>query len=292
VSLFAPYLAYLPAEHLGASGVLAAVFAGLYLAYQIPTGLFHPGARLQALAFWDVFVFLLTSVLFILVGLQIGPVMEALGDRSTATVLGAAAVAVAAVVGTRLAWLLAFGGPAHSWGERLVIGWSGPRGAVSLAAALAVPADAPARELILFVTFAVIVATLAVQGLTLPAIVRRFAPEDAGERHHGEERARILATRAALERLKEMERRGDVSDETAHHARRRYEIRLDHLADEDDEPLDEVRRLERELAGIERDTLERLAEKGEIDQSTARRLERELDLQDERWVELERSPVG
>ena len=285
LSLFTPYLAYLPAERLHVSGVLAAVASGLFLAYQVPTGLFHASTRLQAIAFWDVLVFILNSLLFVLVGLQVRPMMEALGDHSVGFLAGAAAAVIAAVVLTRMLWMFVAGGVAKSAGERIVLGWAGPRGAVSLAAALAVPADAPGRELILFLTFSVIIATLVGQGLTLPRVICRFAPEDTGQDHRGEELARQRATEAALQRLEELERRGDLPAEAIDHARERYELRL-HTA------LQATREVQRELAQAERAEIEGLHEEGEIDQATARRLERELDLQEERWEELEASPLS
>src|SRR4051794_29252860 len=291
LSLFTPYLAYLPADRIGVSGVLAAVAAGLYLAYQTPTGLFSASARLQATAFWDVLVFLLNSLLFVLVGLQIRPVLDALGDFSTAELAGGAALTAGAVILTRAVWLLTHAG--RSFGERVVIAWAGMRGAVSLAAALSVPMDAPGRPLILFLTFATILVTLVGQGLTLPAIVRHFAPEDTGTAQESEENARIQATEAALERLDRIASRGDVSDHAVRHARHRYEMRLNHLTDgEDPRELPVTRDLHKELATTERETIERLHADGDLDQETARRLERELDLEEERWGELEGSTLS
>jgi CPA1 family monovalent cation:H+ antiporter len=291
ISLFTPYLAYLPAERIDVSGVLAAVAAGLYLAYQSPTGLFSASTRLQAFAFWDVLVFLLNSLLFVIVGLQIRPVIDALGDRSAAELAGGAALTVGAVIATRAAWLLV--GHGRSFGERVVIAWSGMRGAVSLAAALSVPTDAPGRPLIVFLTFATILVTLVGQGLTLPAVVRRFAPEDTGTAQESEENARIQATQAALEHLDQIAGRGELSDHAVKHARHRYELRLNHLTDrEDPRELPVTRDLQKELAGTERETIERLHADGHLDQETARRLERELDLEEERWGQLEGSSLS
>jgi Na+/H+ antiporter len=292
ISLFTPYLAYLPAERLDVSGVLAAVAAGLYLAWQSPTGLFSASTRLQATAFWDVLVFLLNSLLFVIVGLQIRPVLEALGDWSPTKLAGGAALTVAAVLVTRATWLLTHAG--RSFGERVVIAWAGMRGAVSLAAALSVPTDAPGRPLILFLTFATILVTLVGQGLTLPAVVRRFAPEDADTAaQEAEEKARIEATEAALEQLDRLAEREGLSDDAVRHARHRYEMRLTHLTDgEDASELPLTRDLQKELAATERETIERLHGEGHLDQDTARRLERELDLEEERWDELEGSTLS
>src|SRR4051794_36218424 len=291
ITLSTPYLAYLPAERVGVSGVLAAVAAGLYLAWQAPTGLFSASTRLQATAFWDVLVFLLNSLLFVLVGLQIRPVLEALGDRSVGALAGGAALTVAVVVLTRAVWLLTHAG--RTFGERVVIVWAGMRGAVSLAAALSIPTDVPGRPLILFLTFATILVTLVGQGLTLPAIVRRFAPEDTGTAQESEENARVQATEAALEQLDRIASRGGVSDHAVRHARHRYEMRLNPLTDrEDPRELPVTRDLHKELATTERETIERLHADGDLDQETARRLERELDLEEERWGELEGSTLS
>jgi len=291
LSLFTPYLAYLPADRLHTSGVLAAVTAGLFLAWQVPTGMFHAASRLQALAFWDVLMFLLNSLLFVLVGLQVQPVLEELGgERSALSLLGAALAVVAAVVLTRLAWtwfvdkLAGLSGP-----ERLILGWCGMRGAVSLAAALAVPAEARHKPLMLFLTFAVILVTIVGQGLTLPTFVRRLAPDETGDREAAEHHARLVAARAALERLDDLQREHSAPEDALEHARRRYEIRLNHLEDgEDEEALPSARRLLRSLAETERETIERLHIDGELDQATARRLERELDLEEARLSEMER----
>ena len=295
ISLFTPYLAYLPADHLGASGVLAAVAAGLFLAYRAPAGLFHVSTRLQAYAFWNVLVFLLNSVLFVLVGLQVKPVLSALGSHTTGFLVGSAVLVTIVVVLTRIAWMFIAGGLARSVGERVVIAWSGMRGAVSLAAALSVPLSAHGRPLILFLTYGVIVGTIIPQGLTLPAVVRRFAPEDTDESDAREEQARLEAVRAALDRLSTLEGERDVPQEALDEARRRYELRLRHLtADGTGEHaiVPAARGIQRELAEVERDALHRLSQDGRLDTATARRLERELDLQDARWGELDHSSSG
>jgi CPA1 family monovalent cation:H+ antiporter len=296
LSLFTPYLAYLPAEHLGASGVLAAVTTGLYIGFRAPAGMFTATTRLQATAFWDVLIFQLNAILFLLVGLQIRPVIDALGGRSPAFLIGAGALVVATVLVIRVAWFFVAGGLTKSKGERIVLGWSGMRGAVSLAAALSVPLDAHGRPLILFLTFATILVTLVGQGLTLPAVVRRFAPADPREAEEIEERARLKATEAALERLEAMAGEHDLPEEALEHARKRYELRRGHLTDEveheEDSLLPAAREIQRAALHAERAALERLHEEGDIDQETARRLGQELDLEEERWARLEESPLA
>jgi monovalent cation/hydrogen antiporter len=293
LSLFTPYLAYLPAEHLGASGVLAAVTTGLYIGFRSPAGMFTPTTRTQANAFWDVLVFLLNALLFMLIGLQIRPVLEDLGDRSVGFLAGAAALTIATVLLTRMIWFFVASGLSKSKGERIVLGWSGLRGAVSLAAALSLPLDAQGRPLILYLTFATILVTLVGQGLTLPAVIRRFAPGDTQEAEELEEHARREAARAALEMLEGLESDRDIPGDALEHARRRYELRLEHLDEEEEEAvLPAARDIQRQALAAERETLDRLHADGEIDQETARRLGQELDLEEERWARLQESHSG
>jgi len=144
---------------------------------------------------------------------------------------------------------------------------------------------------------ATIYVTLVGQGLTLPFVVRRFAPADTREAEEAEERARLQATEAALERLDEIEGEHDVPEEALGHARQRYELRRRHLTEEvehhhDESPLPAARDVQRQALAAERDALERLHAEGEIDQDTARRLGQELDLEEERWARLEESPLA
>ncbi|HET9289856.1 MAG TPA: Na+/H+ antiporter, partial [Actinomycetes bacterium] len=186
VSVVTGYLAYLPAELLGVSGVLAAVTAGLYVGWRAPE-LASPSTRLLGFSFWEVLVYLANAVLFILVGLQLRPILEGLDGTAVAVLLAQGALISAVVVGVRLAWgfsvpylvRLLDRRPSQVMRRvgakgRLLLGWSGMRGAVSLAAALALPLDFPLRNLILFLTFSVILATLVLQGLTLPTLIRRL----------------------------------------------------------------------------------------------------------------------
>jgi len=295
ISLFTPYLAYIPAEEVGVSGVLAAVTVGLYLAWQAPTGLFHPSSRLQALAFWDVFIFLLNSLLFILIGLQIRPVLSAIEGISTATVIAAALATIATVIATRLLWMLVvptvFRSPT-TFPERVLLGWSGMRGAVSMAAALSIPIDLDGRPLILVITFAVILATLVGQGLTLPALAHKLVtPEEPDV--EAEANARAQAARAALDELDKAQGEDDIPEDAIRYARRRYELRLGHLTEEhENDTVPAARALQRRLVEVERRTIERLHADEELDQATTRRLERELDLEEERFGELDRSSLS
>ena len=186
LSVVAGYAAFLPADRLGLSGVLAAVAAGLYLGWRAPQ-LASPATRLLGVSFWEVLVYLLNAVLFVLVGLQLHPILGELSGSSVAVLVGQAALISAVVIAVRIGWgftvtylIRALNRrPAQrtrraSARERLVAGWSGMRGAVSLAAALALPLTTsagqafPQRNLIIFMTFGVILATLVLQGVSLP----------------------------------------------------------------------------------------------------------------------------
>jgi len=184
--LILPFAAYLPADKLGASGVLAVVATGLYFG-RFGSGSLTAAARLQQREIWDLIVFLLTGVSFLLVGLELRPILDTLTNRESGSLVIEAFAVVATVIVVRMVWMFgavalpggkrlfsAYQGVAASWRETTVVGWAGMRGAVSLAAALALPQTFPHRDLLVFLTFAVIVATLLGQGLTLPPLIRRL----------------------------------------------------------------------------------------------------------------------
>jgi monovalent cation/hydrogen antiporter len=302
VSLVTGYAAYLPAEQLGLSGVLAAVTTGLYVGWRAPE-LASASTRLLGFSFWEILVYLANAVLFILVGLQLQPILRELAGTSVGTLVGQAALVSGVVIAVRLAWV--FSVPylirlldrrpsqvARRLGarERLVLGWSGMRGAVSLAAALALPLDFPLRDLILFLTFAVILATLVLQGLTLPTLIRRLRFSDDGAEQQEELRARLAATHAALDRLDELAVEDWTREDTVDRLHRLFEFRRRRLKEragiwEDDGAEDRslaYQRLVRELLQAQRQAIVRLRNQGEISNDVMHRIERELDLEDSR----------
>jgi Na+/H+ antiporter len=302
VSLATGFAAYLPAERLELSGVLAAVTAGLYVGWRAPELASAP-TRLLGFSFWEVLVYLLNAVLFILVGLQLHPILSGVSGRSVASLVGQAVLVSGVVIAVRVAWeftvpyliRLLDRRPAQvvrriGARERLVLGWSGMRGAVSLAAALALPLDFPQRDLLVFLTFAVILATLVVQGLTLPALIRRLRVrgDDAEERE--EVRARLAATDAALARLHELAGAEWTREDTVERLdglyqfrRRRLKARAGIYEDEgfEDRSL-AYQRLVRELLEAQRHAIVRLRNQGTISNDVMHRIERELDLEDTR----------
>jgi Na+/H+ antiporter len=302
LSVVTGYAAYLPADRLGVSGVLAAVTAGLYVGWRAPT-LASAATRLLGFSFWEVLNYLLNAILFILVGLQLRPILSQLGGQATATLLAWAAVVSAAVIATRLVWQFTVpylvraldrrpSQRARRVGarERLVSGWSGMRGAVSLAAALALPQPFPQRELIVFLTFGVILATLVVQGLTLPAMIRRLGVHGDSIEEREEVRGRLEATKAALQRLDELAAEDWTRDDTIERLRAAYDFRRRRLKAragkiEDDGYEDRslaYQRLVRELLDAQRRTIVRLRNHGTISSDVMHRIERDLDLEDSR----------
>ncbi len=236
VSLLTPYIAYLPAEHLGVSGVLAAVTAGIYLGRQMPR-ITQSRTRLKLTGAWEVLVFLLNALVFILIGLQLHDVIERLRvaphlDRAQ-LIWGALIISIAAVV-VRMLWVypatylprrifsyIARREPPPAPGPVFMIAWTGMRGIVSLAAALAIPTVTaaglafPHRDLIIFITFAVILFTLIVQGLSLPFILRRLHLGADVIGRHEELRARYEAAHAALVRIETLVALGEALPDMA-----------------------------------------------------------------------------
>jgi monovalent cation/hydrogen antiporter len=309
ISLATGYAAYLPAEAIDVSGVLAAVTAGIYLGWKAPE-IASVAQRLQGRPVWELLQFLLNAVLFVLIGLQLPIVVGNLEGISAITLVGYAAAICAAVVGVRLIWTNTMPYMVRAldrrpqqqarrlgWRTRQISAWAGMRGGVSLAAALALPlqTDAgepfPQRDLIIFLAFSVILFTLVVQGLTLPWLMRRLRVGDDGREVEEEEvKARLHASAAALERLEELAAEDWTRDETVERVRRLYEYRQRRFSarrDGDDSDGIEDRslafqRLSRELYNAQRQAVVALRNSGEISNEVMTRIERDLDLEDSR----------
>jgi len=305
LSLLTAYFAYLPADALGVSGVLAAVTVGIFLGWRAPV-LTTPVTRMQGDAVWEILVFLLNSVLFILVGLQLPLVLEGISGHSAGTLISYGALLAATVMVTRILWVFPFTygprrlsrrlrerDPSPPWRAVALVAWNGMRGAVTLAAALALPltTDAgrpfPHRDLIVFFAFAVVLGTLLVQGLSLPGLIRALGVSDDGASDREEDKARVKAARAAVARIDELAAEEWVREDTATRMRglfeyrvRRYGARSD---DEDDGALDHrsqaYRRLTHEIIEAQRATIVDLRNRGVINDEVMRRIERDLDLE-------------
>ncbi|MGB2874487.1 MAG: cation:proton antiporter, partial [Gaiellaceae bacterium] len=308
IALLSGYFGYLPAQAAGVSGVLAAVTVGIYMGLHTPE-LTTARTRLQGQGVWEITFLLLNGLLFALVGLQLPSIVDRLSGRSTVQLAGYAALVSGVVVGARFAWIFFTSylprlisswmrerDPAPTLGSKTILAWSGMRGAVSLAAALALPlttnagARFPERDLIVFLTFGVIFATLVVQGLTLPALIRLAAPDDGGVADREEAKARIQAAEAGLARLEELLDEEWVREDTAERLRGQYDFRrrrfLSRLDPDGDTSVEDrsldFQRLRHELLDAERNAVTELRRAGEIDDDVMRRIVRDLDLEDAR----------
>ena len=307
ISIVSGYLAFLPAAALGVSGVLAAVTVGIYMGWHTAE-LTNASTRLQGTGVWEVLFFALNAVLFGLVGLQLPAILDGLSTISTADLIRYGVVVTATVTAMRLVWVMGsiylprlVHGRLHgrdqlrSWRAGLILTWSGMRGAVSLAAALSLPLTTDAgqfqrRQLLIFLTFAVILGTLVVQGLTLPGLIRVLGLEDDGLAEREEAKARIHAAESALERLDELVEEEWVRDDTAQRMRglynfrrQRFSARIDAEADDGSEARSlDYQRLRHELLEAERTAVLDLRRRGAIDDDVLRRVVRDIDLEDVR----------
>ncbi|HST89396.1 MAG TPA: Na+/H+ antiporter [Ktedonobacterales bacterium] len=310
LSFLMPFAAYLPAEALGASGVLAAVTAGLYAGRRSVASL-SPSTRIQAFAVWEMLVFLLNGLIFILIGLQLRAVVGLLTGFSAVALLWYGALVSAVVIAARIIWTFAAiylprlasaslraRDPSPPWHAVAVLSWMGMRGVVSLAAGLSLPLTVasgrpfPGRDLIVFLTFAVLLATLVAQGLSLPALIRVLGVGEDDSSAREEQVARLAAARAGLGRLDEIAAEGWAPRVAVKRLRDRYEHMTHRFdgdgnieeAERDTRAAGVSRRLRREVIGAERAAVIRLRDEGTINDEVLRRIERELDLQDV-WLE-------
>ena len=317
IALATAYFAYLPAEAIGVSGILAAVTVGIYMG-RLTSRLTTPATRIQGVAVWEIVTFLLNSALFVLVGLQLPTVTDGIEGIGTLELIAEGALVTATVIVLRIAWVLPLtylpralsrrlraASPAQPWQETVIVAWTGIRGAVSLAAALALPfaidtgGAFPERERIIFLVFSVILGTLLLQGLTLPALISRLGLDDADEELELEEiEARLRVADAALERVEELASEEWALDDTVERVRGAFRYRQRRFAARSrDGEFDgglggdgvdyETRsqayqRLVRELIEVQRTVLIEMRDRGEIDDDVLRRIERELDLEDSR----------
>jgi Na+/H+ antiporter len=299
ISVIIPFAAYLPADRLGLSGVLAAVTAGLVIGGRLGT-ILTPNSRVLWLTTWKMIGFVLNGFLFVLIGLELPTILKGLGDRPPSEILGLAALVSVVVVVGRIVWVFASsllpGSPRRTIARRdpalatrltFVVSWAGLRGAVSLAAALALPSNFQERNLILFVTFIVILVTLVGQGLTLPRVLR-WARWDGIEL--GGDEATVARTAAYQAGLEEIQRaRGEWPGHQPLFDRLESGLqdRTRHLATEDPDETEERRQerieheeIQRGVIAAQRTAVIELRDRGEINDVTLRQIERELDLEE------------
>jgi Na+/H+ antiporter len=299
ISLVIPFAAYLPADALNVSGVLAAVAAGLVIGRRLGT-ILTPSSRVLWLSTWKMVGFILNGFVFVLIGLQLPEILAGLGTRSAAQILGLVALVSGAVIGTRFVWVYAASllpgsprrivarqDPRLAWRLVFVVGWAGLRGAVSLAAALALPSTFPERNLILLLTFAVIVVTLVGQGLTLPLVLRRVRWDGAEPDGDEPTFARAAAYQAGLDEVERARSNWPTHQPLLDRLESGLRDRGGHLATEDPNETEERRQerveheeIQRAVIGAQREAVIELRDRGEINDQTLRIVERELDLEE------------
>jgi CPA1 family monovalent cation:H+ antiporter len=314
ISLLTPFAAYLPAEQLGVSGVLSVVTTGLYLGWKTPE-IVNSRMRLQAGPVWEMIVFLLNGLVFILIGLQLPAVLKGLAGQEIpfGQLCWYSLLISAVVIGVRFIWVFAASylprwiskslrarDPYPRWQDIVIVAWTGMRGVVSLAAAMALPAliinDTPGMSkdvitsLIIFFTYVVILVTLVLQGLTLPLLIRWLKVVDNGDTEREERKARLKANEAAMARLAELEQQQKYTVELLQRLRVEYDDRIRQLeaCDQPDSVMrqghfsSEYENLQQETLLVERQTILQLRNERVISDTVLRRIQYDLDLAEAR----------
>jgi monovalent cation/hydrogen antiporter len=309
VSVLTPFLAYWPPEHLGGSGVLATVVAGLYISWN-GLRLISAATRLQGIFFWDFLIYLIEGMVFLITGLQAHALAQNISSSSIRELTVSAAVVTAVVIATRFIcvypvvylprWLVPSIGrkdPVPPWQQSFALGFTGIRGIVTLVAALAIPhltdngEPFPHRDLIIFIAFAVILVTLVGQGLMLPAVIHWLGLANAGRRERQADRidefaAWRLAIVGAVSRLDELAQDRELPHELVGPMRTYYTDRLNRIEQRGDGAIthkkmialgDEIDLL---LIEAERDVINGLYRRGKLKDEARRRIERALDLRE------------
>jgi monovalent cation/hydrogen antiporter len=309
LSLMTPFLAYWPPQHLGGSGVLATVTVGLYISWN-GLRLISAPTRLQGIFFWDFFIYLINGMVFLLTGLQARTLSAGIKSYPATQLVMSAVIVSAVVIATRFIWMfpatylprwlipaVARKDPSPPWQFPFVLAFTGVRGIVSLAAALAIPLETdagapfPHRDLVLLLTFVIVLVTLVGQGLTLPWVIRKVGLANAGRRERVQGRvaefsARRQAIAFVIDRLDHLAADHQIPDEigTRLRAHRREQLKQIELRSVDDAEhrkrvniFDDV---ELQLITAEREFINDLYTRGELKDEARRRIERGLDLRE------------
>lgn len=312
LSILTPYVAYLTADTLKASGVLAVVASGLYLSRK-SSHFFSPGVRLQAWAVWDSLTFILNGLVFVLIGLQLPYVLGNIRDHNTGRLIAYAAGFSGFLILLRLIWMYPGAYFSNLIRRRFlhqdvrtpaaralfVVGWTGMRGVISLAAAIALPqafADGTPfaqRNMIIFLAFSAILVTLVLQGLTLPVLIRALGLAAAPVSHPEEEEARRSILEAALQYLDDVREKAkpelaEVYADLSQH----YRVRLASLSEDGSASADGIGpqfykryvEVSRKLLNVERQAAVKLRNERRISDELLRELERELDLSESKFA--------
>jgi CPA1 family monovalent cation:H+ antiporter len=301
ISLLTPFAAYIPAERLQVSGILAVVASGLFLGWRAPQ-ILTSRTRLNLFVFWEMMVFLLNGLVFVLIGLQLPRILHTVLAHTLKKLLWHGALISCATIVVRIAWV--FGStfllrltsasfrkrdPYPAWKNVAIVAWTGMRGVVSLAAALAVPLTLsdgsafPGRDYVLFVTFCVILATLVLQGLSLPVMIRRLGVVDDGLANLEERTARLKANEAALAYLAEVG--SQFPPDVLERLRAEYDDRIRQLEvcagaggdRPDDMAAASYQRLQKDALDVERQTIIRLRDEYVISDEVLRRIQSDID---------------
>lgn len=310
VSLLTPFVAYLLAEQLHVSGVLAVVTAGLYLGWRMPE-LLDFKTRLQGGPVWEMVEFLLNGFVFILIGLQLPKVIDALSTQAIPVhrLVSYALITSLALILVRILWVFpaiylphwisqrhSKSSPPPRWRHVTIIAWTGMRGVISLAAALALPltlgdgSPFPGRDLILFLTFTVILATLVLQGLSLPLLIRWLGIKEDVASISEERKARLRANQEAFGALRDIEENDPAKADALQRLRLEYE---DHIRQVQGSTAaaagTPMRRFSTEyerlsLAALlqERQTILHMRNENIISDEVLRRIQRDIDLAEAR----------
>jgi CPA1 family monovalent cation:H+ antiporter len=287
VTVIAAYASYVVGEALHVSGVLAAVASGLYSGWNAHSAL-DAGTRLSGAAFWRVMIFGLEAMLFILLGLQAPQLAE---ETDLNSVAGPAIAVALVVIAVRMTWAMVPGGGfGDTVRERLAVGWAGMRGAISLAAALAVPSALAERPQILLITFGVILVTLVGQGLTLGPLLRVLKLPGPNQWSPDEASIRLEAAQAALDRLDELEEEGAAAEPVRRLRelyRRRFAVCVavlggGDLPEDGRAELREYGAMRQDVIAAERAAVLGIRNDGAIPNDVVRKVMRDLDLDEAR----------
>lgn len=311
LSLLTPFVAFWPSQHLGGSGVVATIACGLYVSWN-GQRLISSATRLQGVFFWDFLIYLVEGLVFLVTGLQARAIIQDIAGYSASELAIAAGIVSVVVIGARFLWIFpaaylavlghrkdgtAMQEDSISWQRAFAVAFTGIRGVVSLAAALSLPvlldngAQFPDRNLILFLTFAVILVTLVGQGLALPGVITWLGLADAGRRERIRDRmqefsARRAAIQAALVRLDELALEGRLTEQVLAPIRQLYRERLrhvEHRGDGEEAHTALIRdrdAVEYRLIAAERQHINATYRNGELKDDARRRVEREFDLRE------------
>jgi CPA1 family monovalent cation:H+ antiporter len=307
MTFLTPYIVYLFAESIHISGVLALVSCGLYLSWN-SSEIFNQQTRLQAYGTWDTVIFIINGIIFILIGLQLPVIWEHINnDIAPVTLIKYGVIVSVAVILGRIIWVYP-GAYVPRWifksirkrepiNPRLtpIIAWSGMRGVVSLAAALALPImiegakPFPNRNLIIFLTFCVIFSTLVIQGLTLRPLIRLLGIKGDSKELEKEQEVRMRIASSVIEHIEENLSLG-LNDEVLNQIKTKYEIRMQRLRKDptqqklNPEEINQLHTLQQELLGLERSHLVILRKESVVSDEILRKIEYELDLEETRLI--------